>query len=611
MSFASYRACLRRQMNRGAWTGAIVVLVAVLAGCPRPPGRGGVTTGSVEGQVRGPKGQPLANVAVVLGPHPPDGRVLVASTKTDAAGRYTMAGIPPGRYYVEAHGPAYAPASSELVVTVAAVARAELRLAALAALKGRIQDGHGTPVPLAHVLAFAVAEVGTPPLHEARSDGQGRFELRGLVAGMHRLLIEAPGLGTAAAGPVRAPDLEVVVILPGESRSITGVVTRDGRPSGGARVLLSGEAVSEMRTTDADATGRFAFAGLGPGTYALRAESGAMVSPVATKVVVEKTSTLHEADVALETGRYLRGRVVDEAGHALAGAEVRVDLIPATGLWSAVKADKEGAWTSPPLPPGKYQLRARLPGYAARRTTVMEIPRSPPVPPTATLPITLELVRAGRIAGRILSEGGVPVVGATVHDRPAELEELGVIWSPLPGAAAAAAWPTTGPVAARYRVGTHAAQSGADGRFTLTDVSPGRLLLEIVGTNSVPFRGKPLMLTPGQDRDLGTITLATAIPLGGRVLDAEDRPVVGARIVARAQGQGAGGPDGLYAVTDREGAFTLPLAAGDHTVTASLANQPPVQVVVQVRSGAPPAPLTLRLPRDLGVTTQIGARRRP
>jgi hypothetical protein len=141
------------------------------------------------------------------------------------------------------------------------------------------------------------------------------------------------------------------------------------------------------------------------------------------------------------------------------------------------------------------------------------------------------------------------------------------------------------------------------------------LRLEILRANSVPFRGRPLMLAPGQDRDLGSIMLATAIPLMGRVLDADGAPVSGARIVARATvtgaGPGHGVPDGLYAVSDREGTFIIPLAAGDHAVTASLANHADVQAAVRVGPGPAP-PLTLRFGRpSASVPSKAGPRRRP
>ena len=104
--------------------------------------------------------------------------------------------------------------------------------------------------------------------------------------------------------------------------------------------------------------------------------------------------------------------------------------------------------------------------------------------------------------------------------------------------------------------------------------------------------------------------LAAAIPLAGRVLDADGVPVSGARIVARARVAGAVPvPDGLYAVTDRDGGFTIPLAAGEHTVTASLANHPDAQTVVRIGPDAAPAPLTLRFVGSTGVATKPGKRR--
>jgi hypothetical protein len=112
------------------------------------------------------------------------------------------------------------------------------------------------------------------------------------------------------------------------------------------------------------------------------------------------------------------------------------------------------------------------------------------------------------------------------------------------------------------------------------------------------------MVGAGEGRDLGTIMLATAVPLQGRVVDVEDRPVPGAHIVARAQVRGAA--DDLYAVTDRDGAFTIPLASGEYMLTASLANRTQIQAAVQVRTGVSLPPVTLRLPKPTPPSAAVG-----
>ena len=391
-----------------------------------------------------------------------------------------MERIPAGDYLLRVRLRSFAVATAPVTSAAGATAQATLRLQALVALKGRIEDGHHTAVPLAHVLAFAVAEAAGPTVHEARADAAGRFTLGDLTAGSYRLLIDAPGLGTAAAGPVTAPDPDVVVILPGESRSVTGLVTRQGQPAARVRVHLGGDAVFEPRVTETDAGGRFAFPGLGPGTYALRAESGAAVSPVVPDVVVGTDSQLHQVDLALGPAGFVRGRVVDDRGAALAEATVRIDMVPADGAVGAARTDGTGAWASPPLPPGKYLLRARRPGWSARRTTIVTVAREGETS-GAQDATTLVLSRTGEISGRIVADDGAPIAGAKIHDRSAFVEELGVISSPLPGAAAAAALPAGARPGGESRAGTRQTISDANGRFVLADVPPGRLRIEIRG----------------------------------------------------------------------------------------------------------------------------------
>ena len=599
MSFASYPALLRSKAPAnaaiaGCLPALLVVAFAVVA-CTRGPQNGGppVDVGVVEGTVLDPSGRPIADVPVELGAQPADGRVPVATTRTTQAGTFRIERVPAGRYLARARPRAFAVATAAVAVQTGTISRTTLRLQALVALDGRIQDSHGTAVPMAHVLAFAVAEASAPTFHEARADAAGRFFLRDLTAGTYRLLIDAPGLGTASAGPVVAPDPDVVIILPGESRSVTGLVTRQGHPAARVRVHLGGDAVFEPRITETDGAGRFAFPGLGPGTYALRAESGELVSPVVADVAVGVSSQLRQVDLALAPAGTVHGRVVDDRGAALSDATVRIDLIPATGLWPPLETDGAGAWTSPPLPPGKYLLRARRSGFTARRTAIVEV--APGAAPRGSDDATtLVLVRTGEISGRVVTDDGAPVAGARVQDRSAAVEELGVVSSALPAAAAAAALPPGARPLGGGRAGTRQATTGADGRFVLGDVPPGRLRVEILQPAMVPFRGKPLLLPPDGHLDLGALTLSRAALVTGRVSDADGAPVGGARVAVRA-GNGAGAA--LYAITGVDGDFALPLPPGDHTLVASREGRGEASAPVHVVAGRTPEVITLRFAR--------------
>lgn len=598
MSFASYPALLRSKAPANATTGgrsAVLVVALAAAACARgaqtkapPP-----DVGAVEGTVLDPAGRPVPDVPIELAVQPTDGRVPTAVARTSPTGAFRMERVPPGRYLARARPRSFASATATVAVQASTTSRTTLRLQALVALDGRIQDGHGTAVPMAHVLAFAVAEASAPTFHEARADAAGRFALRDLTSGTYRLLIDAPGLGTASAGPVTAPDPDVVVILPGESRSVTGVVTRQGRPTARVRVHLGGDAVFEPRVTETDGAGRFAFPGLGPGTYALRAEAGDLVSPVVSDVAVGASSQLRQVDLALTSAGAVHGRVVDDRGAALSDATVRIDLVPATGLWPPIETDRAGAWTSPPLPPGRYLLRARRAGFTARRTAIVELTADAAQRGPGEV-VTLVLIRTGELIGRVVTDDGAPVAGARVHDRSAAVEELGVVASPLPPAATAAALPPGTRPASDGRTGTRQATTGADGRFLLPDVPPGRLRLEILQPSMVPFRGKPLVLPPDGHLDLGALTLSRAALVSGRVSDADGTPVGGAHVMVRA-GDGAG--SALYAVTGVGGDFMLPLPPGDHTLVAAHEGRPDASASVHVIAGRTPDAVTLRFAR--------------
>src|SRR3954467_8392524 len=125
-----------------------------------------------------------------------------------------------------------------------------------------------------------------------------------------------------------------------------------------------------------------------------------MVSAVGVDVAVGGAAPHRPRTPALEGAGPFTGWVVDGKGRGVARASVRIDLVPSTGLWPPVETDAGGRWTSAAVGPGEYQLRARLPAFTARRTTLVSVVRPSetigPLPPPA---VTLELVRSGRIVG--------------------------------------------------------------------------------------------------------------------------------------------------------------------------------------------------------------------
>lgn len=96
---------------------------AVRAGQGAPSGTAAATVGAVRGRVVAQEtGAPLASANVVLRtPGQTDQATVVASATTDAAGRFQLIGIRPGRYTVEVTFISYAPYRAEVTVTAGQV----------------------------------------------------------------------------------------------------------------------------------------------------------------------------------------------------------------------------------------------------------------------------------------------------------------------------------------------------------------------------------------------------------------------------------------------------------------------------------------------------------
>ena len=466
--------------------------------------------------------------------------------------------------------------------------------AAAARLAGQVVDGRVRPVPEARVLAFRIGDGGAGSGEPARAiaDLDGRFAIERLTAGSYRLLVEAVGFPTAEAAPLVAPATDLVLRVAGEGRSIFGRVALAGAPAPGARVELAAESGGPVRETRSRADGRFAFSGLGDESYALRASRAELASPTVRGVVAGRDGTNLPAPLALGPGRRVTGRLVQDAGVALAGFEVHAESAGfAPGdepLPVVARTDGSGAFAIGPLSPGSYRLTSARAGYVLRRAPTVDLVASGAEPPS----VLLELLRGAHVTGRVTDARGAPAASAHVRCVASAMDDLTVESGPLPLAAEAAALPSG---AGRALGTTRSAIADAHGRFTVDDLIPGRYRVELAHAGSEPMRTDELTLAPGERRDLGTLALRDGFPLEGRVVDDSGAPLEGARVGA------AGGADdsaaGLYAVSDGAGSFSIALPAGHYRLTASAPGHAAAGTEVDVRPGVPSAPIALRLAR--------------
>lgn len=407
------------------------------------------------------------------------------------------------------------------------------------------------------------------------SADDGAFELRvrpdqGVIMG------RAPGyaLTRASLPPALSGDLRLDLTLRAGA-GIAGVVQDQatGEPIEGMMVMLvaadaDGREMMRARfredwreesarhtadTTDAD--GRFALAGLEPGSYRLMMEArekGYLVPDDLARIVsLREGESREDFVIALEPGATVVGRVRGPDGTALAAGTVRA--IPRDALGTVLRGmetqdfevftelstevDEDGAYALGGLRfDTEYRVQASAEGLAAAISNAFVVPRG-----QRRVTVDLALTRGSTVAGRAQLEDGSPVAGqglilmpsvenmfAGTFERPkmAETDENGH-------------FEFTGVAAGEYDIN----RSGRS-EFRMAEAS-GRIRgLEIDGTSD--YRNITLLMEEAGERP------GFGQPITGIVYDTAGRPAAGVQVAARpvfiARGVASAetGPDGRF-----------------------------------------------------------------
>jgi protocatechuate 3,4-dioxygenase beta subunit len=570
-----------------------ILMVLALAGaaCRKKP-QADVATAEVRGKVLSANGRALPGARAILDRESAAGKVEVAAALIGSDGSFKLAKMAPGRYQLRTEAPGYATVTVPVELGPGDSLTTSLRFEPEQLLEGVVQDSKGKALPDALVLAWPMGRrQGT--LVEARSGTDGRFTLAGLPSGSWTLLAEAPGFGTMQLDRVDVPSRPLTLRLEGESRSLGGIVVANGQGVIGAKVLLGGPSLRVPRVAVTGKDGTFMFHGIGQGRYTMRAASQKQASIPITQLIDDGTGWLPPYKLPLDVGAFVEGQVVDDTGRALAGAPVEIVAMPSDDLPEAISADKNGRFTLGPLPPGRYQIIARVPDHVQMESPELRLR------PDVTPSIQLRLARAGRLTGRVLDEKNQPVAGVSVSattaaGRASGSDELTVLLGTLPLAAEAAGLPGQ----SLGKPGKlRSATTDARGRFLIDEMPPGRVRVDINHPDRLPVRREPIQLGPGGRQDLGDIVLQSGALLAGRVLDETGRPIEGARVEARPT---AKGPP-VRMASDHDGNFALRVPGGDYAlVAAAPARAPGSWFAVHAVPGEPSRPIELRLPRADG-----------
>ena len=494
-----------------------------------------------------------ARGALVRYEGPGGGRGVV----TSADGRFVLEGVPREAGSLVANAGEQGRVSAG--VASSSVEPLALVLAPPSSLSGRVVDAE-TARPLAAV-RLVIASGASRVL--ARSGPDGRYAVSGLAPERQRLEVDderyVPWSRSVALLPGQAEAQDVLLV---RAATLAGrVLNEEGAPIEGARLQLtrSGENVfaAFVRSMEGSGTvrsgrnGAFVAKRLAPGErqrldishddYEQRSIAGISLAPGATRSGLT---------VVLRSGLAVRGRVKDEDGRPLAGAQLTLShsrtlragrggvQMTIMGAGGEVRRETgaDGRFEFRGLKAGDYSLAARRAG--STRTSV-----DVKVAEAGSEPVEIVLRPGASVSGFVRDRTGAPAAGFFVS-------------------AAVAGGPTMGPGALAAEEPT-----GPDGFFAVDGLTTGESYdLSVMGPTG-PAGRRAGVVAPAEGLELA---VSGNGQLRGRVVDAESgRPVTDfdlryepdaqgqMRIMFRGSGRSGRGPFERHAFHAEDGAFSL------------------------------------------------------
>ncbi|WP_426734180.1 carboxypeptidase regulatory-like domain-containing protein [Myxococcus faecalis] len=367
----------------------------------------------VSGQVVDEDDAPLAEVSILVVSHQ---HTRFFDTSTDAQGRFEVGPLPADSHVVLATKEGWPPVLADQLYLDKHL---EIRMSRPRALTGRVLS---SGAPAKDVEVVAVREEGELPL-KLRTDPEGRFAFE-LDPGVYVLTAEREGRHALARVTVeKTPPAEVVMNL-GEAFHVEGSVfgATQREPVAGAVVTATSQLLPHRElkaTTGTD--GRYRLGPVEPGPWDFLVEARGYIDlPHGQELKLTPGSSRH--DFTLERAASISGRVVDEAGHPIAGIHLNLEQ---AGLEDPVDyvtqetalTDPDGAFVLDASAPGEYELIPQTYRFVTQRLKMTAPARD----------VLVTLRAGGEVAGTLSDARGLPLSRFTVYVAPLETEEPGEI----------------------------------------------------------------------------------------------------------------------------------------------------------------------------------------
>lgn len=355
---------------------------------------------------------------------PQDAHSLVRTVKPNAKGFFEFASVPPGEYFISASAKSLT--SDFIQIEVVANRTAELTTPLLIDVPRRVQatifpnvDPEGKP----WIVSASVKRPGSHQLDAvttSKADADGVWEQKGLRDGEYLLTVERSGEGGqwASQWVTVSGDLDVRLTVP--IMKIAGQLLYGDQPIA-ARLTFGGEFGPRRESLTADGNGRFS--GLIPEPEGELWDIYIEPAALGTGITLHDIPGIRKADepVVYFDLRLPRtavfGSVVLPDGAAAPFALVRIKSEGRSV--DTASAAKDGTFQILGLPAGTYEMLAE--GFLMASDVVEYRIQGDESPP-----LRLTLRDTQQVKGRIVTSGGVPVIGASIGALPVNASRLGM-----------------------------------------------------------------------------------------------------------------------------------------------------------------------------------------
>jgi hypothetical protein len=394
---------------------------------------------------------------------------------------------------------------------------------------GRVIDEHEAPLAEAAVVLTGEQE------QTVRTNGSGIFHFRGVAAGLYKL---AAHTEVQAGGPIgfEVTERTPFVTIRTRQATVLAVAVLDaetGDPVARARVrLLDLVDTAVLSSPEGEAMLR----GLTIGRHTIVVNKEGFAEQTACTQVAPLASRPDRLRVRLARGAPLSGRVVDEHGTAVAGAQVHIERAAGEQASSGVNTEDDGAFSFDAVRAGALRVVAEEARNGFGRTAqIVTNGRSP------TRGVELRLNRGASLRGRVIDSSGVAVVGAIVRISDSD-----------------------GMSFARETT------SDRSGGFTINGLALDRPLVAVATRGSA---ASPVVRVSANSE--ANLVLDSAGSIEGLVVSASGEPVPDAQVVALQDTNGASsfplppasvlaGEDGRFVIRNlREGAYRMRAFLGE------------------------------------------------